>query len=105
MFQPLILGAFLVSNLTVVNVQPECQVHILQPLKDDLGNHWQSGKTLSVTIERDNATGGAFCAHGGSCFPRRIDGRDAVKLLNCHIGPAIGGGDHRLVQNNGTFKK
>ena len=106
MFQLVItLGTLLVSNMKVSSMQPECRGQILQPLQDDLGNHWQSGKILPVTIERDNATGGAYCAHGGSCFPRRIDGRDAVSLLNCHIGPNLGGGDHRLVQNKRSFKK
>jgi hypothetical protein len=105
MFQFLILGTLLVSIPTVASMPPECQLITMQPLTDDLGNRWQSGRTFSVTIERDDATGGSYCAHGGSCFPRRIKGREAVKLLNCSIGPNLGNGDHRLVQNGRRLRE
>ena len=92
----LILSLLAVPNTAALGVAPECQVRVLQPLTDDLGNHWQPGHVLPVTIERDNADGGAYCAHGGSCLPRKMNGHDSVKLMNCRIGEAIGGGDHRL---------
>ena len=76
---------------------PDCKVRVLQPLTDDLGNHWQPGQTLSMTIERDNASGGSYCASGGSCVPLKINGSDAVRLLNCRVGAAIGDGDRSLV--------
>jgi hypothetical protein len=75
----------------------DCSVRILQPVTDDLGNHWETGKILSVTIERDGKDGGSFCAHGGSCVPRKVNQSEAVKLLHCRIGPKIDATDHKLV--------
>ena len=84
------------SSAQTASVQ-ECQVRVVQPLIDDLGNHWQPGQVLAVTIERDYASGGAYCASGGSCLPRKVNGSDAVRLLNCRTGASLGGGDHGLV--------
>ncbi len=75
----------------------ECEIRVMRPLPDDLGNRWQPGKILPVTIERDDADGGAYCASGGACVPRKVNGGNAVLLVNCRIGTVIGGGDRRLV--------
>jgi len=84
---------------------PECKVQVLQAVTDDLGNHWQPGQTLPVTIARGDANSGAFCAHGGACIPRKIDGRNVVRLVNCQIGRDIGGGDRRLVPGGHALGK
>ena len=77
----------------------ECKIRVIQPVIDDLGNSWQPRKVLPVTIERDNASGGAYCASGGSCVPRKLHGNNAAELLNCKVGGPIGGGDHSLLPN------
>ena len=74
----------------------ECQIRVIRPVVDDLGNHWKPGKILLVDIERDNPDGGAFCAHGGSCLPRRSDNAKSVQLINCTVGPPIDSSDRRL---------
>ncbi len=74
-----------------------CQVRVLAPIKDDLGNTWKVGSILPVDIERDGANGGAFCAHAGSCLPQMVGTQPALTLLNCRVGTALGGGDFRLV--------
>jgi hypothetical protein len=76
---------------------PDCHVRVLHDVTDDLGNHWQVGRILPVTIERDDANGGEYCAHGGSCIPRKVDGAVAVKLTDCVVGPKIDATDYRLV--------
>lgn len=76
---------------------PECQLRVLRPVTDDLGNRWLPGKVLPVDIERTSVGAQFFCAHGGSCVPATADGVQAVRLLNCSIGDAIDGEDHRLV--------
>jgi hypothetical protein len=76
---------------------PECQVRVLRPVTDDVGNVWQPGKILPATIMRQQAGQTSFCAHGGSCLPRMVEGKQAVRLIDCRRGPAIGNGDYRLV--------
>jgi hypothetical protein len=76
---------------------PECQIRVLRPVTDDVGNVWQPGKTLPATIMRREAGHTSFCAHGGSCLPRMVEGKQAVRLIDCRPGPAIGNGDYRLV--------
>lgn len=90
---------FMYSRLSYALGVTECQVRVLQPFTDSNGNHWQAGTVLPVTIERDDADGGAFCASGGSCLPRKQDGKEAVRLINCQVGPTVGGSDYRLVPN------
>jgi hypothetical protein len=75
----------------------ECQVRVLRPVTDDVGNVWQPGKTLPATIARRQAGHTSFCAHGGSCLPGMVGGKRAVRLIDCRLGPSIGNGDYRLV--------
>ncbi len=75
----------------------ECQVRVLTPVTDDLGNHWEKGKVLPVDIERDDKNVQTYCASGGSCIPRLLSGKIAVSLLNCKVGPVLQGGDRRLI--------
>ncbi len=75
----------------------ECKVRVLQLVNDDLGNHWKAGSVLSVHIERTGSQGNAFCASRGSCLPRTVQGSDALVLLNCRKGAALGDGDFRLI--------
>ena len=74
-----------------------CDIVVLQPVTDDIGNRWPSGKTLPVDIARDEAGRRSFCAHGGSCLPESTNGSPAVRLASCRVGGALGGGDYRLV--------
>jgi hypothetical protein len=76
----------------------ECQVRVLRQVTDDVGNVWQPGKILPATIMRRQAGQTAYCAHGGSCLPRMVEGKQAVQLIDCRPGPAIGNGDYRLVR-------
>ena len=97
-------AAFLVAAVAAGLAQPasaqaSCNIRILHGVTDDIGNRWRPGQILPVDIARDSTTGGAFCAHGGSCIPRRVAGTQAARLINCHIGALIGGNDHRLVWN------
>ena len=78
---------------------PQCQIKVLQKVKDDLGNFWGPGQKLPVDIARGEGEGGAFCAHGGSCIPRTVAGLQAVRLLNCRIGKSLGNGDSKLVSS------
>lgn len=75
---------------------PECQVRVLHKVTDDVGNVWQPGKTLPATILRRQAGQTFFCAHGGSCLPRMDKGVQAVQLIDCRRGGAIGNGDYLL---------
>ena len=75
----------------------ECKARVLQPVNDDLGNRWKAGSVLPVDIERTGPQGDAFCASRGSCLPRTVQGSDALVLLNCRKGAAVGDGDFRLV--------
>lgn len=45
---------------------PDCHIRIVREVTDDLGNTWRRGKILPVDIQRDDARGVSFCAHGGS---------------------------------------
>ena len=83
------------NSVRAVSVQ-ECKVRVLQPITDDLENHWQPGQTLAVTIERNTPSGGSYCASGGSCLSRKVSGVDAVQLLNCKPGSALESGDWSL---------
>lgn len=74
-----------------------CQVRVLQPITDDLGNRWRPGQMLPVDIARDEAGRRSFCAHGGACMPVTANGSPSVRLTNCLVGGALGGGDYRLV--------
>ncbi|WP_267114893.1 hypothetical protein [Xanthomonas sacchari] len=76
---------------------PDCHAMMLATVKDDMQNTWNKGQTLPVDIARDTPSGGAFCTHGGSCLPRKVAGKEAVRLTDCKIGPSIGDGDYRLV--------
>lgn len=71
---------------------PECRIRVLHPVTDDMGNHWQAGQTLPTTTMLRDKNGVAFCAHGGSCVPRRANGVQATQLVNCRPGRAIGDG-------------
>lgn len=75
----------------------ECKARVLVPVTDDMGNAWKTGSILPVNIARDGANGGTFCASGGSCLPRTVNGSKALVLLNCKVGPSLGDGDSRLV--------
>ena len=91
------LGLTLIAiGYSSANAQ-ECQARIVLPVWDDLGNAWKAGSTLPVNIERIGTQGSSFCASGGSCLPSRVGGSAALALLNCTVGPAIGGGDYRLI--------
>ena len=83
----------------------ECQMRVLQPVTDDLGNHWQPGQILPVTVRRGNSSVGAYCAHGGACVPLKIGGRSATRLINCQVGPSIGGSDRLLVPDGKSAGK
>lgn len=87
----------LAAVMPVALAAPECQIRVLQPVTDDVGNTWQPGKILPATILRREAGQTAFCAHGGSCLPRSAGGKQAVRLIDCKIGPSIGNGDYRLI--------
>lgn len=78
----------------------ECKARVITPVVDEMGNHYKAGNILPVDIDRENGTGGTFCASGGSCVPRKLSGNDAVVLVNCKVGPALGGGDFRLVPDS-----
>ncbi len=75
---------------------PECKVHVLRPVADDMGDHLSAGKVLTVTIMRRDANGLSFCAHGGSCVPRMVGGKQTAALVNCRPGASIGNGDYSL---------
>ncbi len=66
----LFVVTLLVSSRAGASGPRDCQVRVLAPITDDLGNTWKTGSVLPVDIERDGPNGGAFCAHGGSCLPR-----------------------------------
>ncbi len=85
------------ANPAVADAAPECQVLVLRPITDDIGNHWNPGQKLPVDIQRSGPNGGAYCAHGGSCLPGRIGGAEAVRLVNCRVGASIDSEDRRLV--------
>ena len=87
----------LVSSRARAASPQECQVRVLAPITDDLGNTWKTGSVLPVDIGREGPNGGAFCAHGGSCLPRLSGSKPVLTLLNCKVGTALGGGDFRLV--------
>ena len=92
---------FTLASLTLAETShaasvPECQVIVLHSITDDIGNHWRPGQKLPVDIYRSGPDGGAYCAHGGSCLSRRVGGVQAVRLMYCHVGASIGGGDRRL---------
>ena len=87
----------LVSSPAGASGPQECQVRVLAPITDDLGDTWKTGAVLPVDIERDGPNGGAFCAHGGSCLPRLAGTQPVVTLLNCKVGPALGGGDFNIL--------
>lgn len=77
---------------------PECQARVQRPVTDDMGHGWKPGDVVPVDIAREGGKGGQFCAHGGACLPRQTaEGQAALALTNCKVGPAIGGGDYRLV--------
>ncbi len=96
----LFLSTLVVSSRAGASGPQECQVRVLASITDDLGTTWKTGSVLPVDIERDGPNGGAFCAHGGSCLPLLAAARPALTLLNCKIGPALGGGDFRLVPDS-----
>ena len=93
----LFVSTLLVSSRAGASGPQQCQIRVLAPITDDLGNTWKTGSVLAVDIERDGPNGGAFCAHGGSCLPRMAGAQTVLTLLNCKVGPALGGGDFRLV--------
>lgn len=80
-----------------------CRVAVLQSVTDDLGNRWRPHETLPVDIARDEDGRRSFCAHGGACLPEAANGSPAVRLTNCRIGAALGGGDYRLVPDPATM--
>jgi hypothetical protein len=92
----ILCGVAVAKGLTNDTEQSECHVTVLRTVTDDLGNIWSTGKIIPVDIERDNSSGGSFCAHGGSCIPRRVGGLETVKLSDCQIGTEIMGNDHAL---------
>ena len=73
----------LVSSRAGASGPQGCQIRVLAPITDDLGNTWKTGSVLAVDIERDGPNGGAFCAHGGK-LPASDGGcpnySDAVEL-------------------------
>ncbi len=97
-----VIALLFVSSLTAllraeVSGPQGCQARVLVALTDDLGNTWKAGSVLPVDIKRDSPNGGALCAHGGSCLPRRVGAQPVLMLLNCTVGPEISEGDSRLV--------
>lgn len=76
---------------------PECHVIVVQDVTDDLGNRWKMGQVLPVDIARDSLPGGSFCAHGGSCIPRRAGSAQAARLTDCRVGALIDSSDHKLI--------
>ena len=91
------VGIILALASCVSGHSQECKVRVLQPVNDDLGNYWKAGSVLPVDIERTGPQGDAFCASRGSCLSRTVQGSDALVLLNCRRGAALGGGDFRLI--------
>jgi hypothetical protein len=75
---------------------PECQVRILHPVDGDRGDHWRAGSMVAADILRRDGNGVSYCAHGGSCIPARVNGREVARLADCRQGKSIGGGDYRL---------
>ncbi|GAA0660049.1 hypothetical protein FHT00_002896 [Sphingomonas insulae] len=90
------LAALTMAGAADAATVPECMVRVLQPVTDDLGNRWDAGKLLPVTILRRDANGASYCTHGGSCIPRMRGAVQVVRLTNCRPGAALGHGDYRL---------
>ena len=82
---------------------PECQIRILHPVVDDLGNHWAEGELLPTDLLRRDGNAVFYCAHGGSCTPALAGGRHVAQLANCRPGKPIGNGDYRLDPDPGTM--
>ena len=92
-----------VANLLATTSQvysvnhPECHVIIVRDVTGDLGNRWKAGQVLPVDIARDSLPGGSFCAHGGSCIPRRVGSAQAARLTDCRVGALVDSSDHNLI--------
>ncbi len=75
---------------------PECKVRTLAPVTDDGGYRNPAATILPADILRRDAHGVSYCAHGGTCVPERVRGRQVARLINCRPGKSIGNGDYRL---------
>lgn len=99
------MSSKLISVLSIIVFAPiaavatdyvNCHIEVRNSVKDDMGNLWQKGQVLPADIARDAPEGRFYCAHGGSCIPGQLNGRDTSHLLDCHVGPSIGDGDFQL---------
>lgn len=82
---------------------PECKVRTLAPVIDAGGYRNAAGKILPADILRRDEHGVSYCAHGGTCVPERVRGRQVVRLINCRPGKSIGNGDYRLDPDSRTM--
>ncbi|MBA8881850.1 hypothetical protein [Phyllobacterium myrsinacearum] len=83
----------------------DCHALVRQSITDDMSNVWQKGQKLPLDIARKGPDGWLYCTHGGSCIPRDMNGTEAVHLIDCKVGVAIGEGDYRLEQTSKGHKK
>jgi hypothetical protein len=89
---PIALACLSVTTAVAAHETPECQIRVLRPVTDEMGNHWKPGQLLPVTSIQRDKNGVSFCAHGGSCVPRMASGGQAAQLVNCRPGKPLGDG-------------
>jgi hypothetical protein len=101
----IMMSLTLIASPAAAAPVPDCQVRVIRPVTDDMGNRWAAGKLLSVSIMRRDASGTSYCAHAGSCIPQMVRGAQAVRLANCKPGTALGNSDYRLDADPATMSK